>query len=763
MGYVDEIVDLQQQMKNYMERLNTGRLSSKDNGLIVQVAGNYYESLEEYKKQEHTAVDDKFNDILNEILNFQDGIIQADAQAIKTAYEKFSNAAEIMTLEHQKLELMMQTFKTDIEEMNLHEMKIQLMQDFVNIDFKLYGSVTEKTLEVLDVQKCELVNNQVQEKMLQKIDFKEQNSDINIQENHGAGNRNTGELFKLKLPQMEPAQKRSIEKMFYHKGAKYDKYIIPAERSKTREEIKGKSWYIKATAGMNLRPFIPYIREAIVYDQKAGAVEAANKMADAVEWNKKVFTGDAKGHRALISALAEKLNDKKLICRFIEKLHGELAIGNDGVSLALAAHDVLNDFPEAVEKLDQMLASTVKKEILQPARTGAVEQSYQGSAYLKGTGERQEPVILYGSSPEDIVATLQGWNRERTEEMQLKTCYIRKLNTETNKYDNVAKYEVDSGIDITPIYLNVPYMDKDKFIKVAAELRNNGAKYNPVKKAFYITKQNDLNLFSNYLPIAGTQAEVRENETSSENQLSYEIESGQEYYDNRVLVTVEGMAPFNIYGDKFDVHFPSLSAKETKEIIEKFVLPELEINKPEKIIPKEIEYNGQKYNPLQYNVLELAINQNFTQEQMALLEKPELTSDRMNEVRFAVRDGLSIEQIRFFATPAHELWQMDLCRVGMQHGMTYEELKPVISSTGYTPKLYGERRNQLNQMIKGREKDFNAFQRPDRAPESAQNQKDNKTSVLFKLEQNKAKLEARQADHDQAVQHKEKEQIESER
>ena len=139
----------------------------------------------------------------------------------------------------------MQTFKTDIEEMNLHEMKIQLMQDFVNIDFKLYGSVTEKTLEVLDVQKCELVNNQVQEKMLQKIDFKEQNSDINIQENHGAGNRNTGELFKLKLPQMEPAQKRSIEKMFYHKGAKYDKYIIPAERSKTREEIKGKSWYIK--------------------------------------------------------------------------------------------------------------------------------------------------------------------------------------------------------------------------------------------------------------------------------------------------------------------------------------------------------------------------------------------------------------------------------------------------------------------------------------------------------------------------------------
>ena len=161
MGYVDEIVDLQQQMKNYIDRLNTGKLSRKDSGLIVQVAGSYYESLEEYKKQEHATLDDKFNDILSEIINFQDGIIQADNQAVRAAYEKFSNTAEVMTLENQKLELMMQTFKTDLEEMNLHDMKLRLMQDFVNIDLKLYGSITEKTLEVLEVQKCELVNNLV--------------------------------------------------------------------------------------------------------------------------------------------------------------------------------------------------------------------------------------------------------------------------------------------------------------------------------------------------------------------------------------------------------------------------------------------------------------------------------------------------------------------------------------------------------------------------------------------------------------------------
>lgn len=569
MGYVDEIINLQQQMKNYIERLNAGKLSSKDNGLIVQIAGSYYESLEEYKKQEHTALDDKFNDILNEILNFQDGIIQSNAQAVRTAYEKFSNVVEIMTLENQKLELMMQTFKTDIEEMNLHEMKLRFMQDFVNIDLKLYGSVTEKTLEVLDVQKCELVNNLVQEK------------------------------------------------------------------------------------------------------------------------------------------------------QYMEK-----------------------------EKV-------IKKE---------PEQSYRANVYMKNSGnKKQKPKVIYGNSPEDIITTLQGWNMDRIEEMKFRTCYISKLNPDTNKYQNFAKYDVFTGVDITPIYLNIPHMGRNKFLKVIEQLKKDGARYNPVQKQFYVTKQLDLNKFSNYLPIVGTQAEIRENEVSSESQLSYEIESGQEYYDNRVLITVEGMEPFNIYGDKFDVHFPSLSAKETREIIEKFVLPELEINRPEKNIPKEIEYNGQKYNPLQYNVLELAISQNFSKEQMALIEKPELTSDRMNEIRFAVRDGLSAEQILLFATPAHEQWQMDLCRTGMQHGMTYEELKPVISPSGYIPELYGERRSQLSQMIKAKEKDLNALQRPGKASDSLQNEKDNKSSVLLKLEQNKNKLEAGQADNDQALQHKEKEQIKIER
>lgn len=372
-------------------------------------------------------------------------------------------------------------------------------------------------------------------------------------------------------------------------------------------------------------------------------------------------------------------------------------------------HYKLSDQNQVQEQEDTPKESSqesVKEQTEQTAdeHRNHAEQSYKAFVYTKNASDKkQKPKVIYGNSPEDIITTLQGWNMGRTDAMKFRTCYISRLDVQKNEYVNFAKYDVTTGIDVTPIYLNIPHMDRNEFLKTVDQLKKDGAKYNPVEKKFYVTRQNDLNKFSKYLPIMAVQTEVSANQ--NQDNYSYQEESRQE---------------------------------EQK--------PDTNRHQEETAEDEAIEYNGQRYKPLQYNVLELALKQNFTNEQMALLERPELSSDRLNEIRFAIKDGLSAEKIALFATPEHEQWQMDFCRIGMQHGLKYADLQDVINPDNYSREQWGERRNQLAQLIKAKERVNGGPLTPNLTQTGIQKQNGGKDSVLSKISQNKAKLEASQND-----------------
>lgn len=71
----------------------------------------------------------------------------------------------------------------------------------------------------------------------------------------------------------------------------------------------------------------------------------------------------------------------------------------------------------------------------------------------------------------------------------------------------------------------------------------------------------------------------------------------------------------------------------------------------------------------------------------------------MNEIRFAIKDGLTIEQIRQFADPKYEQWQMDICRIGLRNGLTMDELKGIINTGDYSLDNWGQRRRRLQELI----------------------------------------------------------------
>lgn len=233
--------------------------------------------------------------------------------------------------------------------------------------------------------------------------------------------------------------------------------------------------------------------------------------------------------------------------------------------------EIITTIPEP-EPVNETKHAEMKKQF----ETG---HPYQGAAYL--SGKKQKPVLLYGNSHEEILSRLKDWNMTRTEEMKFVTCYIRKHNPENNKYENAAKYDVATGADITPIYLNLPNSDRPSFLKMVAEVKANGAKYNYQKKAFYITRQNDLSRFHKYLP-------------ASEMQIP-----------------------------------------EKRQMQEQLPM---------------VDYDGEKYTLLQYAVLTLAESKSFSPGQMEHLKKellthPELSSDGMGKILFAIRDGVPPETL----------------------------------------------------------------------------------------------------------------------
>lgn len=380
------------------------------------------------------------------------------------------------------------------------------------------------------------------------------------------------------------------------------------------------------------------------------------------------------------------------------------------------------------EYLEDLKANQYILEKVVPYLEQFRNKPYKGFANEKG---KKAPTVLLGDSPDEIINRIQGWNGARKEEEQFITCNIGSLNAQTNRYENYHKYSVAEGKDISPIYLDIPRLNKEDFTKLTKQFKEAGARYNGTNKKWYITPSTDANFFLPYISstIQRTQTQVPPSmpfitpdlkaepapaASPGEKREAVQEVSQEEKREPAPALNAElkGNPVSSISQEEKQEPAPAASPEEKRKPVpalspeeEREPIPEVS---QEPIAESEQDAVGiQAFTKEQREVIAKGQEAKLSADQIQLFLNPELSSVQMEEIRFAIMDGLSPEQINLFARPEMEVWKMDFCRIGFQHGLSYEELQPLLNMENAS---WGEKRNMLAQMV-------NEGKRAEKAPE----------------------------------------------
>lgn len=157
-GYLGE-------MNNYMERLNDNRLSRKDRQNFWEMSNEYYDIFKESIAGSKDNINAFPEELLEELETFIDNIIDpADDRNLANQYYDIITQRSnyyIGAVEHTELQI--KIFQNDAETFRLQNEKIQMMQRLADLEMQRDGQISPETMAILEVQNSEIVNGRVRE------------------------------------------------------------------------------------------------------------------------------------------------------------------------------------------------------------------------------------------------------------------------------------------------------------------------------------------------------------------------------------------------------------------------------------------------------------------------------------------------------------------------------------------------------------------------------------------------------------------------
>lgn len=459
-------------------------------------------------------------------------------------------------------------FEKDVKQFQLRDEKIKWCQVLVDADMKMFGEITSDTLQILDVQHVEVVDGKVREIdnviaraadiILEEIDYKKMVFDhqeevkrslkegrktlvVNAYAGPGAGKTTASLATVAELKKMgyvaeyvsEYAKELVYENPALLDGSEKNQFALLSEQLRRMDRLIGKVDIIVTDAPILLN----LIYGNDLSDEYKKMVPELYKQYD--NFNFFVKRGEVYEQNGRMQDHEESIKKDEEIRKLLD---------DQGLYYGTYTHETSEKLAQKIQITYNRLYGEKKKSAEQkpvtPKRKSKEEKPlYQGIAYPKKVGkDKPDPVVIYGNSQANVISQMRIRNQQYEKDKRMPSCYIRSYNQENNRYENPEKFDLDTGKNITTVYLKLPNMKRDDFIKLTQDIQQKGAKYNPVKKRFYITKSDDFTPFKDYLPKEILEPEKGQNEaleTISEKQiLEMGEKAGLSVNDLQTVITI---------------------------------------------------------------------------------------------------------------------------------------------------------------------------------------------------------------------------------
>lgn len=373
--------------------------------------------------------------------------------------------------------------------------------------------------------------------------------------------------------------------------------------------------------------------------------------------------------------------------------------------------------------------------------------AYIGYAYMKNNNK---PKVIFGNSKEKIIALLQTWNKTRTPGFTYDICNVGTYNQDTGKYGDYQKINIQTGKQVDLIFLQIPKgIDQEKFNNLLSYLSKNGARYDKSRKQWYIT-EDMKDKFAEYLPHEAQQSDAVLQDTKAE--IPSNKISPMEYFDSvdiQYVVNLTNGESIRISQKEMlqmaGVESVSqLTAGKGVEVMEKKVEESLQMHQLRQpkapdtgkqitiYIPEyqkdlisgiktitgilqnqseesyfvlqgerllEIE-KANTYNKQQKDLMEKAVEKNFSAEKLSLIGSPNLSFEQMEQIFLGLEEGLHEFNVVLYADSKIPVWQMEVYRYGMNKGLSFYDVEDILKHQPETVNDPEGSKNMIEKMMK---------------------------------------------------------------